>query len=518
MRLHTFGTPSRLLVWLALVVSILVMNGTPASAHTGFESSSPGDGDIVNEPLDELSLTFSGEAMPAGDGFVVLDPGGSVRVPDDVTSTDNLTWTLRFDDALAGGEVGVRWSVAAPDAHPIDGSFSFTVLAEATVASTTTTTTAATDTAPSTAPLQRIDEVEPVTEMALDDFLETSSDTARGAALLATSSRILRLVGAVGAIGGIFFAAFVLRGDPRDIRAVLFLVRRAGVIIIVGAITQVIARIATAAQGWAGLWSVSTIVDVLWSSLGAAIALRMLGGLMVLVGARLNTHEAAGATDHVAAFKQDATVGTALGAPAAIAPRTADATNPLAHEGDEAWQMSDSPVAFAGLGLLALSFLFDGHTVSEGPRWLHAVSNVVHVMTAATWAGGVVMLAIVVARRHRRGADLRALQLGARFSVVAIVALVAAAVAGTALTILILDSVSAIWTTSWGRLLVLKVLLVGAAGIGGGYNHRVIIPALERAPDDEILAHRFRTVVSLEAACVVAVTVVTALLIAASAS
>lgn len=81
MRLHTFGTPSRLLVWLALVVSILVMNGTPASAHTGFESSSPGDGDIVNEPLDELSLTFSGEAMPAGDGFVVLDPGGSVRVP-----------------------------------------------------------------------------------------------------------------------------------------------------------------------------------------------------------------------------------------------------------------------------------------------------------------------------------------------------------------------------------------------------------------------------------------------------
>lgn len=518
MRLHTQGTPVRMSLWLAVVFSTLLMLVSPVSAHTGFESSSPGDSAIIDTPLSTITLTFSGEATPAGEGFVVLDPTGAVRVPNDISSDDNLTWTLRFDDALAGGVVGVRWSVAAPDAHPIDGSFSFTVTAPPPVDATTTTTPTPA-TAPTTTTLVRSDEIEPEPKIALDDFLETSSDTARGASLLATSSRILRLLGAVGAIGGIFFAAFVLRGDPRDIRAVLFVVRRAGVIIVLGAVTQLAAQIASAAQGWAGLWSMSTVGNVVWSSLGAAIALRMVGGVIILIGARLDTHEAAGATDHVVAFKHLATVGTGFGgAESADAPNSANKSHPLAHDGDEAWRMSESPAAFVGLGLLALSFLFDGHTVSEGPRWIHALTNIVHVMTAATWAGGVVMLAVVVARRHRRGADVRALQLGMRFSVVAVVALVAAALAGTALTVIILDSVSDIWTTSWGRLLVLKALLVIVAGIGGGYNHRVVIPELERSPDDLDLAHRFRTIVSLEAAALIAVTIVTALLIGASAT
>lgn len=38
---------------------------------------------------------------------------------------------LRFDEPLAGGDIGLRWMVAAPDAHPIGGSFSFTVTAAA---------------------------------------------------------------------------------------------------------------------------------------------------------------------------------------------------------------------------------------------------------------------------------------------------------------------------------------------------------------------------------------------------
>ena len=190
----------------------------------------------------------------------------------------------------------------------------------------------------------------------------------------------------------------------------------------------------------------------------------------------------------------------------------------MVHEHDNAWHIAKSPVAFAGAALMVLSYVFDGHTVSEGPRLLHAVANSVHVVTAATWAGGVVMLALVIARRHRRNADTRALQLAVRFSVVATVALVGAAIAGAALSIVILDSVSEIWTTSWGQLLILKTVLVGVAAAGGGYNHRIVIPALERAPDDVETAHRFRSIVTLEAVALVAVTIVTALLIAASAS
>ena len=98
----------RCLTALLVAFVVLLSAASPASAHTGFESSSPGDGQTIDQPVAEISLTFSGEATPAGEGFVVLDPSGVIREPDEVISADNLTWTLRFDEPLAGGVVGVR--------------------------------------------------------------------------------------------------------------------------------------------------------------------------------------------------------------------------------------------------------------------------------------------------------------------------------------------------------------------------------------------------------------------------
>ena len=124
----------RFIVIVALAASLLVLLATPAAAHTEFASSSPADGETIDQAVTEISLIFAGEAMPAGEGFVVLDSEGFVRVPEEVTTTDNLTWTLRFVEPLVGGTVGVRWKVAAPDAHPIEGGFSFVVDAPAPMA------------------------------------------------------------------------------------------------------------------------------------------------------------------------------------------------------------------------------------------------------------------------------------------------------------------------------------------------------------------------------------------------
>ena len=223
------------------------------------------------------------------------------------------------------------------------------------------------------------------------------------------------------------------------------------------------------------------------------------------------------AADPVVAVKQLALVGAGSSTTNATSMRPGTShREPLVHDGDDAWHIAESLAAFLGGMLLVASFLFDGHTVSEGPRWLHAVANAIHVSTAATWAGGVVMLALVIARRHRRNADTRALQLAVRFSVVATIALIAASVAGTALTVVILDSVSEIWSTPWGRLLAAKVLLVCVVAAGGAYNHQIVIPALERSPNDQSVAHQFRTIVTLEAVGLILVTLLTAVLIAAS--
>lgn len=528
----------RALGFLLVVASLLLLLASPASAHTGFDSSSPADGETVTEPVAEISLTFTGEATPAGEGFVVLDADGQVRTPDEITSSDNLTWTLRFDEPLVDGVVGVRWRVAAPDAHPIDGSFSFTVDAPAIAADEPSTTEATSPPEGTTAPAEAQPEAadEPTTAPAaeatseeavtleptaapvdLDEFLDTGDESASGVARVGDLGRALGLLGFVVAFGGVAFAALALRGNESDIRAVLFWVRRAGLLTIVGSAIAAAAQVAELSSSWSGLSSSSALSDALLTWFGLSVVLRIAGGALISTGAKLDVHSAHVAADPVASVKQFATVGAGAAA-STDAAHARNADTPIDHADDDAWHISKSPAAFVGAALLAFSYLFDGHTVSEGPRALHALANAIHVMTAATWAGGVVMLAYVIARRHRRNADTRALQLAVRFSVVATIALVGAALAGTALSIVILDSVSEIWSTSWGQLLIVKTALVGVAAAGGGYNHRIVIPALERAPDDAETAHRFRSIVTLEAVALVAVTIVTALLIAASAS
>lgn len=519
--------------WAALLVALVAVLSTasPASAHTGFESSNPSDGQTIDQPVAEISLSFSGDATPAGEGFVVLDPSGLIREPDEVTTVDNLTWTLRFDEPLAGGVVGVRWMVAAPDAHPIDGSFSFTVSAEAAAviaASEPEVGEAAEPDLPVVAAgseeasgsgaappaSQSVDE----DSVDLESFLDTDADAAAGASWLFRLSRTLRLVGAVGVIGGAVFAALVLRGNTRDVRAVLYWVRRAGALLILGSVGAAVAQAATLQSDWSGLWSPTAWADTLWSSLGLAIVLRLVGGGLVMTGAKFDTRAATTAGDPLVAVKQLVSVGSGpriSGPSHSIEP---PGTEPYVHDGDHAWHPSASPAALVGIALVVASFLFDGHTVSEGPRWLHAAANLIHVVTAATWAGGVAMLALVIARRNRNNVATRSLQLAVRFSVVATVALVAAGIAGVALSVVILDSPSQLWSTPWGQLLLVKVALVAIAAAGGAYNHKVIVPELDRSPDDVAVAHRFRSVVTLEAVALVAVTIITALLIGTSAT
>ena len=121
-------------------------------------------------------------------------------------------------------------------------------------------------------------------------------------------------------------------------------------------------------------------------------------------------------------------------------------------------------------------------------------------------------------RRRSNTRPTRVLQLATRFSVVATIALVGAGLAGIALSVIVLDSISEIWATPWGRLLLLKAALVAAAATGGAYNHRIIVPALDRNPDHQPTIDRFRSVVTFEATALLAVAIVTAFLIAASAA
>jgi len=169
-----------------------------------------------------------------------------------------------------------------------------------------------------------------------------------------------------------------------------------------------------------------------------------------------------------------------------------------------------------GAFMLVGAYVFDGHTVTKGDRIFTGMVDVVHVAGGAVWAGGVLMLTSVLWRRHNQGRPARALQLAIRFSVIATIALAAVGVAGLVLAVIVLDSPGELWGTEWGRLLMLKVLFVSVAAAAGGYNHKVLIPQMERYPDDAELLGRFRSTIAGESAALVMVVLVTAALMGAA--
>lgn len=170
-------------------------------------------------------------------------------------------------------------------------------------------------------------------------------------------------------------------------------------------------------------------------------------------------------------------------------------------------------LALIGIGLVTASFLFDGHTVTTAPGFFVRSASAVHVVAAGVWVGGVLLMAWTLVSRHRRSVPLGAASMAVRFSRIASVALAAVAVAGTAMAFAILDSPTELFTTSWGRVLIMKVVVVCIAAGIGAYNHFVTVPALTTDPMNEATADRLRRLVRVEGVILLLVIAVTAVLV-----
>ncbi|MDH3683804.1 MAG: copper resistance protein CopC/CopD [Acidimicrobiia bacterium] len=528
-----------------LLAGALGLLAGPVGAHTGFESSDPSDGATIEEPIERLVLRFSGPAEPAGDGFRVLDPAGALRRPDSVTGDrQRQVWTLEFDPPLAGGAVGVRWTVQAPDAHPIDGSFSFIVAApppqpgqpdNATGAATELSEMATGGDGPGAVALETdtSDSAEATASAVgrraspriqeLDAFLAESDARARYAEELGAAGRLLGLTAAMISIGGIVFAATVVANRRRDAYSVLRWVRNGGVLLIVAAVVELLAQLAVTSGDWSGLASPAALETAVLAPFGIALGLRALGGAILFTAAETRAElirELARASARQRTAVPVGATHTSQAAPLRVpswpaAPIKAEAS-PDRDRPATLRQLPASPgLALGALGLL-LSFTFDGHTVSQGGRWVTAAVDIVHVAAGAVWAGGVFALAGVLWGRQRRGVRLQALELAVRFSVIAALALAAAGIAGTVLAVIILDSPAELWSTPWGRLLIVKFLAVACAAGLGAYNHFMVIPWMNDDPFDDSRSVWLRNMVTVEAFVLASVIAVTALLVGAA--
>lgn len=129
-------------------------------------------------------------------------------------------------------------------------------------------------------------------------------------------------------------------------------------------------------------------------------------------------------------------------------------------------------VVFAGG--LSLS----GHdAVDRGSSWKTEVADWLHLSAASLWIGALATMALLLwtgAPELRRAAFMR-------FSRLATVLIAVVLGAGVYLAIVRLPHVSDLWTSGYGRVLLVKIGLVSFALLWGAFHHFVVAPALERA-------------------------------------
>jgi copper transport protein len=144
---------------------------------------------------------------------------------------------------------------------------------------------------------------------------------------------------------------------------------------------------------------------------------------------------------------------------------------------DRRWRTLLSAAALVGLGV---AFMSSGHVSTAEPRAVSRTALFVHVACIAFWIGALVPL-LSLMRSGEAGARDRVLK---RFSRIIPVPLAALVASGAALAVIQLDRVDALWSTSYGWVLALKLaLLLGLFGLAA-VNRYVLTPAWHRASDN----------------------------------
>lgn len=252
--------------------------------------------------------------------------------------------------------------------------------------------------------------------------------------MLAADADTLRAFGLGIAMPGVCLAAGVLtcaalvhRGPEGEVHLLVRLAHRLAALAVGGAIVEVAGVARVFGEGW-----------------GDALTDRSPGALLRLLGAGLV----------VAGLFE-----------------TPD-TRPVGDAGELRWSPAGAGVfAIAGALVALVSFGFDGHTVTRGPRAAHAIASFVHVSAASVWAGGAVgVLAVWLVRRGPDAAPVG--ELTRAFARWALVALVVAGAAGTLLTLFVVDSAGDLTGTTWGRWLLVKSALVVIAAATAGWALR----------------------------------------------
>lgn len=429
----------------AILVAAFAAAGT-SPRHTELEQSDPAADTVLEASPDVVTLTYTTDVQLALSTVEVrasLPDAAPVRAGKLAYLADDRhdVIVLPLGEQLGPGGYIVAWTTAGPDGHRLSGDFGFRV----------------------EPPTGGTREESPGAAMAAVDSAEQvgGSGTAANEPVAGGDSGSRFAFGLTFVRFGFYLGILALLGAAAFQLLVLGRLRRAGE-------TQEVVGHATRR-----------------TMLIAALGLGILVGLLPI---RLLYQAAVFFPDDL--FANLLTV--AAGSPWAVGwwlqlAAASLATGGLVVAGKDGAGAAGWKIVTAGALLLAVVPVLSGHGWADSPRALSAVATYLHVVAAGSWVGGLLclLLAGLPALREHGSADAvsgpgLAGMVGA-FSRVAQVAVALLLATGAVKVWIHAESLSDLWTTAWGRSLLVKDLVVAGVLALGFYNWRFVRPVLEHS-------------------------------------
>jgi len=130
------------------------------------------------------------------------------------------------------------------------------------------------------------------------------------------------------------------------------------------------------------------------------------------------------------------------------------------------------PLVLVAAVLLVAGPSIAGHALDPGRSQLELVDDVIHVAAASVWLGGLLALGLALRAGGERAELMR------RFSNIAVVSVALLAITGVIRALAELSSVSQLWSTGYGRTLIVKTALLVVLVAIGWVNRYRLVPGL----------------------------------------
>ncbi|HEU4993310.1 MAG TPA: copper resistance protein CopC [Gemmatimonadaceae bacterium] len=441
--------PLRLLAGVLALLALLLFPSI-ADAHTALKASDPAKDSRLSTAPTRITLWFTARPQLPFSRIRLIGPNGEVTL-DKLVADTGMGFHADIRGAITPGTYRVEWQTASADGHPIRGDFAFSIAG--TGASSVVATPSVAD---STATASH----------------HTPQPEAHAEHSEYHSVRWMEFVALLTVLGALGFRHGVLpplaaRGVPTAEAADR--ARQLGSSILILYVVSALVRLYTesvAVHGAADAMNPAQLRPMITSTTwGIGWLFGVIGSILLAIGWTVS--------------RKSVTVGT--------------------------------PLALTGALGMALSPALSGHAAASQHFVANVVLDVMHVLAAGVWLGGLLMVLIAGIPAMRRlpngNQDAAVSALVNSFHPLALFCAPIVVIMGAGTALLRLGSVGALWSTTYGQTLLWKVAWVALVAGMGFYNAVRTRHALGAAAGTRRI-RRTGTLELLFAAVVIAVTTV----------